>query len=875
MNLKEEEDQKDMPDTSGHEINQINQEENNLSKNADINPIEDNSNDNYLNSKLTTNKWRVKLYRLNKIGQWDDCGIGFVFCITNKDETGKVINKLIMINELTEEEMLNIDLDKNTSDFHNQRGTIMTWKTGDDKGDDNIAISFQEKEGVKEIMKNIFICEGKNINDENIFMDSQSENYFEVSIQNLPNLVRELNFDMGEQKLNLFINYLKNNNCEFITQLGDLLKEEEKIIENLKTTASSSLSNNISNINGNTNIFFDKTHNTINNDKNIIINENNNEINNEYNQQQIFKSLPMENIHYIFTIFKNLILIGDKDLIEILIKDDYYLITFGALEYDFETMKTIPHRKYFKDYVKFENILNIKDENILNKINQNLRLTYLRDTALSRLIDDNAIKTINLILQLNHNDIIQFFLNDLKYFEILFNQLQNEDINIKKKSCQFLSELIECSKDVLQSRTTFCECLFEQGILSIIGKIIEEKKNDNNIDIDNQNYIFDKKGKLETKELIRITAVEIFINILTMIPNIILDYLKKENDHKLLKQITNIMLESEIFGIKYEISQIFKTLIETQTKEQTMDRMELFAEPFQILLNYLKTPILGEGEKGIPHKKKIEISSTKQIIIEILITWFSLMSFNKQFWIDEMKLNDIIINLLEENDKIINLHSIKLLKCIIEYVDPFVCNRIINEKLCNNLVQLFNKNIKKNNIIISCMMDFFELLSKDKQIIFKNIMTYQSDFFYQNKKYFKIILLRYENKPLPKRELMAYINNDYKDNESLLFYDFDYKDSGEIYDGEDEKVIDYLSKKREREEYNDEYFDNFTLEHEHKKYNSNNDYYNNRIFGNKDINFDDENDNEDDIKKNNFLPDLSVNESHDNNNDDDEDNFHY
>ena len=592
MNLKEEEEQNDISDISGQGINQKNQEENNSSKNAYINEIEDNSNNNYLNSKLTTKKWRVKLYRLNHNGQWDDCGIGFVFCIVNKDEKGKIINKLIMINELTEEEMLNIDLDKNTSDFHNQRGTIMTWKTGDDKGDDNIAISFQEKEGVKEIMKNIFILEGKNINDENIFMDSQSENNFEVSIQNLPNLVRELNFDMGEQKFNLFINNLKNNNCEFITQLGELLKEEEKIIENLKTTASSSLSNN----NINSNIINDKdNHNdVINNDKNIIINENhnNNGINNEYNQQQIYKTLPMENIHYIFTIFKNLILIGDKDLIEILIKDEFYLITFGALEYDFETMKTIPHRKYFKDYVKFENILNIEDEEILAKINQNLRLTYLRDTALSRLIDDNAIKAINLILQLNHNDIIQFFLNNLKYFEILFNQLQNEDLNIKKKSCLFLSELIECSKDVLQSRVTFCECLFEQGILSILGKIIEGKKNGENINIDNKNNIFDKKGKLETKELIRITAVEIFVNILTMIPNIILDFLKKENDHKLLKQITNIMLYSEIFGIKYEISQIYKTLIETQLKDKTMDRMELFTEPFQILLNYLKTEIV-------------------------------------------------------------------------------------------------------------------------------------------------------------------------------------------------------------------------------------------------------------------------------------------
>jgi hypothetical protein len=357
------------------------------------------------------------------------------------------------------------------------------------------------------------------------------------------------------------------------------------------------------------------------------------------------------------------------------------LIIFGALEYDFETMKTVPHRKYFKNIVKFKNPLNIQDQDILRKITQNLRLTYLRDTALSRLIDDNTMKTINLILQLNHNDIIQFFLNDLKYFELLFNQLQSEDLNVKKESCLFLSELIECSKDVLQSRITFSESLFEQGILVIIGKIIEENKKEENLDI--------KDSSFEIKEFIRITAVEIFINILTMIPNVILDYLKKENDHKLLKQLTNIMLYSDNFGIKYEIGQIYKTLIETQLKEQTMDRMDLFAEPFQILLYYLKAP-LDTRKKGVTHEKKMEISSTKQIIIEILISWFSLMSFNKQFWIDENNLNGIITNLLEDNDKVINLYTIKLLKCIIDFADVFICNRIINEKLCINLSTLFN-----------------------------------------------------------------------------------------------------------------------------------------------------------------------------------------
>ena len=167
-------------------------------------------------------------------------------------------------------------------------------------------------------------------------------------------------------------------------------------------------------------------------------------------------------------------------------------------------------------------------------------------------------------------------------------------------------------------------------------------------------------------------------------------------------------------------------------------------------------------------------------------------------------------------------------------------------------------------------MDFFESLSKNKQMIFNNIMTYQSDFFYQNKKYFKNILLRYENKPTPKRELINFLKNDYKDNESLFLYDFDFKDVGELYDGEDEKIIDYLSKKRERE-YNDDCFDTLGYEHEHKKYNSNNDYR--MEYGNKD-DYDDEND--DDIKKG-FLPDLRVNEKNeDNHNNDNEDNnFHF
>jgi protein phosphatase-4 regulatory subunit 3 len=120
-----------------------------------------------------TKKWRVKLYILNENGQWDDKGIGHVFCANEteqqnnlsegKQNSSKLVKKLIMLKEKTNEIIFNIDIINENIDFHNQRGTILTWKKGGTYGQDNNAISFQEKEGVLEILKNIQIINGKNV----------------------------------------------------------------------------------------------------------------------------------------------------------------------------------------------------------------------------------------------------------------------------------------------------------------------------------------------------------------------------------------------------------------------------------------------------------------------------------------------------------------------------------------------------------------------------------------------------------------------------------------------------------------------------------------------------------------------------------------
>ena len=706
-----------------------------------------------------TKKWRVKLYILNKEGQWIDKGIGYVFCANESEEeanigggkqnSGQLIKKLIMLEEKTEEIIFNLDIRKEGAEFHNQRGTIITWKKPNTIGEDNTAISFQEKEGVIEILKNIKIINGKNISVEELLKDDPNDINLDVTIENLPNLVRELGVNMEEQKLCDFIGCLSETNCEFIKKLGELLSQEEKKVEELKSSASfSSLDTDITlnsrkdGENENVKEVSEKvTVNSIN--KKTIVNNNSN------------KPYSNENINCIFNIFKNLILIADKDLLELLFDDECYLITFGALEHDSQSNKTVPHRKYFKEIVKFKNPLNIKDQSLLQKINQNLRLTYLRDTAFGRLIEDNTNRTINNMIQMNNNDIIQFFMSNKEYIDILFSQLKSEDVLIKKDAILFLSELISCSKTVIQNRVTFNEFICDNGILPILSDLIED--NPKEISKNDQN-----------KELININAVEIFINILSNVPFLVSQYLIENEGHMLVK-LTNLLLYHENFAVKYEVSQIFKTLIEGIG--ESYDKKLFFNSSIEAFISYLLTSFSTENEN------KNEISSTIQIIIEIFMAWINNMGFDFSFWLEKYQINSVIIKLLKEKNKIIVLYTIKLLKIILEDCEHYICIKILSNELCNLIINIFKENLKKNNLITSCLMSFFNSISQNDIYILNIIMNYSSEFFYSNRSIFSNIIKRYEGKPIPKRKLLGYLNintlteTSYKAAEPIFHYE--------------------------------------------------------------------------------------------------------
>ena len=751
-------------------------------------------------------KWRVKLYILNENGQWDDKGIGNVFCANEIEEendlnggkknSNQMSKKLIMLEEKTHEIKVNIDIKKDNLVFHNQRGTILTWKKNNTFGEDNNAISFQDKEGILEILKNIKIINGKNISDDEILLkDDPSYIFYDITVENLPNIVKEFGPTIDEQKLFDFIEYLKSTNFEFIKKIGKILDDEDKKNEETKSIISySSLETNVT-----LNLIKDN-----NSNENIKeINDTNKDIKskNKNNKQAL-----TETINHIFNLFKNLILIGNKELLELLFDDECYLITFGAFEHDMQSNKIVPHRKYFKEIVKFKNPLNIKDKDLLQKINQNIRLTYLRDTAFNRLIDDNTNRMVNTIIQQNHTDIIQFFINNKEYLNTLFTQLQSEDIIIQKNSVLFLSELISCSKNVAQSRTSFNELLCSNGILPILSKLIED--NPQNIS---------KNEKNEVKELININAVEILISILNAVPLLIHKYLL-DNEGQLIQKLTDLILYHDNFGVKSEVSQIFKTLIESNG--EPYDKKNFFNNTIDTFISFLISPI--------DYQNKNNISSTIQIIIEIFMAWINNMGFDQQFWLEQNQIDIAIIKLLKEKNKIINLYAIKLLKIIVENCEHNISSKILNNELCNLLIDLLSQNLKKNNIISSCLLNFLDSISQNDIYLLNIIMNYSSDFFYNNKEYFKTILLRYERKATPKRKLICYLNINTITETSL-------KDVEPVFNNNIENIEN--SKENEIEDYLDLFDDKIINNEDENEFNFLNGNY--EVFSNEKINEDD------------------------------------
>ncbi len=86
---------------------------------------------------------------------------------------------------------------------------------------------------------------------------------------------------------------------------------------------------------------------------------------------------------------------------------------------------------------------------------------------------------------------------------------------------------------------------------------------------------------------------------------------QKTKEHPLLSELCNILIHRENFGVKFEIGELLKSLLDNEVTEKKSEFYDLFYNKcLKKLVEFLEIPTKEDY--------KYEMNSSKQIIIELL-----------------------------------------------------------------------------------------------------------------------------------------------------------------------------------------------------------------------------------------------------------------
>ncbi|KAA8531290.1 hypothetical protein F0562_005999 [Nyssa sinensis] len=357
---------------------------------------------------------RVKVYRLNDDGKWDDQGTGHVTVdyLERSEELG-----LFVIDEEDNETLL---LHRISSDdiYRKQEDTIISWR--DPEYSTELALSFQETAGCSYIWDHICSVQ-RSLH----FNTLNNEAYHSVNseLRDLPAV--ELS------TLPLILKTLVESGIADQMRVTELILRDQVFFQKLMGLFR--ICEDLENIDG---------------------------------------------LHLIFKIVKGIILLNSPQIFDKLFGDELIVDIIGSLEYDPEVSHMQHHRKFLKEHVIFKEAIPIKDPVVLSKIHQTYRVGYLKDVVLPRALDEATIANLNSIIHSNNAIVVSLLKDDSTFIQDLFARLKSSSTSAesKKNLVFFLHEFCSLSKSLqmVQQLRLFRD-LMNEGIFDIIADILQSQ----------------------------------------------------------------------------------------------------------------------------------------------------------------------------------------------------------------------------------------------------------------------------------------------------------------------------------------------------------------------------------------------------------------
>lgn len=368
-------------------------------------------------SALSNSMQRVKVYRLNGDGKWDDQGTGHVTVdyLERSEEPG-----LFVIDEEDNETLL---FHRICADdiYRKQEDTIISWN--DPEYSTELALSFQETTGCSYIWDHI-----SNVQRNMHFDTLNNESYTTVNSE-----LRELP-TVELSTLPLVLKIVVESGISDQMRMTDLILQDQDFFRKLMDA-------------------FRICEDLDNND----------------------------GLHMIFKIVKGIILLNSPQIFDKLFADELIMDVIGSLEYDPDSSHVQRHRAYLKDHAIFKEAIPIKDPAVLSKIHLSHRVGFLKDVILPRVLDDATVASLSSLIHSNNAMVVSLLKDDNTFIQELFSRLRSSTTSAESKEdlVLFLHEFCSLSKSLqmVQQHRLFRD-LVGEGIFDIIADVLrgEDKK---------------------------------------------------------------------------------------------------------------------------------------------------------------------------------------------------------------------------------------------------------------------------------------------------------------------------------------------------------------------------------------------------------------
>jgi len=386
-----------------------------------------------------------------------------------------------------------------------------------------------------------------------------------------------------------------------------------------------------------------------------------------------------------FYIYKGLVSLHNKELLENLLNEHHYLDFFSALEHDPDLHGQQFHTKeYLTQTCRFKNVLGIQDAAFLEKIHIVNRLQYLKDTVLARCLDETTQGSLVGHCALLWAEIVSSFCANKEMTSKLKNMMETGDF----ESFCFFNELCTVSKSLGASqRMFFYDSMMDKSVFESMSNALATNSN----------------------KTLRVMIPEIVTGVLQVCPEIIKNYLlcdgEKQKSYPFIKHVCSSILESEDISVQQLMSELLRTLLIPSSEDSFYALCDIFYE--QIVESFLEKLNI----------ETVDLEETRLCLCEVLNIMTECVhshSYRMRYFIIYNDVVKKVLSLLRLKDKPLILAALKFFRALVASNDRFYHKSIVNNSCFKPVFKLFMENGETENMIFHSVMAMLDAVVKGK-----------------------------------------------------------------------------------------------------------------------------------------------------------------